>query len=72
LPIYPLLKNKGFDPSHVEALGIAFESALQSLGLTDRSDPLVMIVAKKVIELGQQGERDPDRLRDRALAEIKG
>jgi hypothetical protein len=72
LPIYPLLKNKGFDPAHVEAMGIAFEAALQSLGLTDRADPLVLIVAKKIIELGQQGERNADRLRDRTLAEIKG
>jgi hypothetical protein len=72
VPIYPLLKNRGFEPEQVEAMGKAFEATLRALGLTDRSDPLVMIVARKIIELGQQGERDPQRLQERALAEIRG
>ena len=36
-------------------------------GLVDRTDPLTEIVAKKVIECAQFGERDRARLRDGAL-----
>ena len=70
MPIYRLLERSGFDPEHVSAMSIAFEEALGKLGLKDRADPLCEIVAKKIIELGQRGERDPLRLRDQALAEL--
>jgi hypothetical protein len=35
-------------------MGKAFEETLAILGLVDRADPLVELVAKKVIEIGQQ------------------
>ncbi|MGH6770994.1 MAG: hypothetical protein ACRECO_18455 [Xanthobacteraceae bacterium] len=72
MPIYPLLKDGGFNPTHIEAMGTAFEDVLRTLRLTDRTDPLVMLIAEKIIELGQRGVRDPQQLRDLALAEIKG
>ena len=49
----------------------AFENVLQELGLTDRSDPLCDLVAHKIIQVGQKGERDPERLRDLVLAMIR-
>jgi hypothetical protein len=70
MPIYPLMRDPAFDPDHVGAMGAAFEQALAALGLTDRSDPLCEVVAKKVIELGKQGERDPDRLRDLTIRSL--
>ncbi|MFY9694139.1 MAG: hypothetical protein WA776_02815 [Xanthobacteraceae bacterium] len=35
-----------------------------------RSDPLAEVVAKKVIEIAQTGERDPRQLRRRAFEEL--
>jgi len=70
MPIYPLLRNSAFDPDHARAMGDAFELALNDLGLRDRSDPLVETVAKKIIELGRRGIRDPERLRDQAIREF--
>ena len=67
MPIYRLFQGQGFTPGHIHAMGTAFEEALAKLGLSDRSDPIVEVVAKKIIELGQQGERDPAKLRDRAI-----
>lgn len=64
MPIYPLLENSGFGPEQTKTMGEAFEDALVRLGLTDRTDPLTELVAKKVIEIGQQGERDPKRITD--------
>jgi hypothetical protein len=40
---------------------------LRALRLADRADPATEIIAKKIIELAQQGERDPARLRERAI-----
>jgi hypothetical protein len=48
----------------------AYESALVALQLSDRQDPLTEIVAKKILEIAETGERDPIRLRDRALKEF--
>jgi hypothetical protein len=71
MPIYALLQSQGFDPEHCRAMGVAFEGALQELGLNDRSDPLCTLVAEKIIELGQNGLRDPKRLHELALAAIR-
>src|SRR4051812_6330849 len=64
MPIYRLLETGAFQPEHVKAMVAAFESALVRLGLNDREDPFCDLVARKVVELGQQGEREPGRLCD--------
>jgi len=70
MPIYPLLRQSSFEPEHAQALGVAFESTLAALGLTDRNDRIVSIVAKKIIELGERGLRDPEQLRQQAIREL--
>ena len=70
MPIYPLLRQSSFEPEHAKALGEAFEATLIALGLTNRQDQLVGIVAKKIIELGQRGLRDPVQLREQAIREF--
>ena len=67
MPIRPLLENQGFGPDEIRVLTTAFEDALRTLRLTDRADPVTQIIAKKIIELAQQGERDPIQLRERAI-----
>jgi len=47
-------------------------NSLSSLGLIDRADPLTKVVAEKIIECAQMGERDPVRLRDCALKSLQG
>ena len=63
VPIDRLVKTGTFEPEQVTILGDVFEDVLQALGLADRHDPLTEMVAKKVIELAQTGERDPVRLK---------
>jgi len=48
-------------------MGQAFEETITRLGLVNRDDPIVELVAKKIIELGLQGERDSVKLREQAL-----
>ena len=51
-------------------MGSAFETCLQKLALTDRNDPVAVAIAKKIVELRQRGERDPNRLCQLALSEL--
>ncbi len=63
MPIHRLLEKQAFGPDEIRVLVTAFEGALRTLRLVDRTDPAAETVAKKIIELAQQGERDPERLR---------
>ena len=68
MPIRRFLEgNRSFGPGEIEVLVKAFEDALRELQLNDREDPITLTVAKLIIDLANQGERDPVRLRDRAL-----
>jgi len=67
VPIRPLLKNHAFGPDEIRVLTTAFEDTLRMLRLANRGDPVTEIIARKIIELAQQGERDPVQLRERAI-----
>jgi hypothetical protein len=68
--LYRLLQNSAFGPDEIESLTTAYADALRVLGLVDRTDAITEIVAKKVIEIAQTGERDPLRIRARAIADL--
>jgi hypothetical protein len=51
----------------LEKLTAAFELALSKLRLSDHRDPLAVVLAKFIIELAKEGERDPDALCEGAL-----
>jgi hypothetical protein len=72
MPIRPLLDGGAFSPEDVTALIAAFEDSLRALGLVDRKDPAVVLVAKRIIELAKTGERNPGVLRDQTLASFNG
>lgn len=72
VPIYELLKKrKVFSPEDVEALSNVFEDTLQTLGVVDRKSPITTLVAHRIIELAQTGERDPTRLKQLILDGFK-
>jgi hypothetical protein len=70
MAIYRLLQKSAFGPEEIERMTTAYEDALRILGLTDRADPLTEILAKKIIEIAQTGERDPAKIRAKAVAAI--
>jgi hypothetical protein len=72
MPIHRLLENHAFGPDEIAILTSAFDSALRKLRLADRADPATEVVAKKIIELARQGERDPVRLSDHAVRALSG
>jgi hypothetical protein len=67
MAIYRLLKNGVFGPDEIKVLTTAYEEALRALRLKDRSDPATEVIARRIIELAQRGERDPARLREYAI-----
>ena len=73
LPIRSLLVEEKtfFSPEDITALATAFEDTLRALRLADRNDPIVLMVAKKVIELARQGERNPERLRALVISQFE-
>ena len=71
MPISRINANAAFDPQAVKALAAAYDAACAVLHVVDRADPRTTIVAKKIIEHTQQGERDPIRLRDLVLIELQ-
>jgi hypothetical protein len=70
MAIYGFLQNSGFDPESIRTMTAAYEAARERLGLTDRSDPLTELVARKIIEIAQTGVRDPAALCEKALSAI--
>ncbi len=54
--------NVRFEPEDIENLTSAFELALNKFELADRQDPLTVVLAKLIIELARDGERDPAKL----------
>jgi hypothetical protein len=72
MPIREIIRNDhAFSPEEAKMLVEAFESCLQHLGLTNREDPLTAHVAKIIIQLAKEGERDPAKLCERAEAALK-
>jgi hypothetical protein len=71
MPIRVLLQHDdSFAPDEVEALTAAFDDTLRRLRLAQREDPVTLTVARLIVELAKQGERDPVRLREGALAAL--
>jgi hypothetical protein len=69
MPITRLLQNASFGPDEIRVLVRAFDDALGTLGV-DRNSPVAEALAKKIIKLAQQGERDPRRLRQHAVRSV--
>jgi len=76
MPITPLLKSNGFfDPAATKILTAAFDTAWQMLRTSGnvlaadfRAASTRDLLAKRIIETGSQGERNPLRPADDALA----
>ena len=68
--ITQLFRDTAFDPDTIEALCEAFEKARKSLHDTGQPYIVNEIIAKRIIALAEQGERDPDRLCEESLVAL--
>jgi hypothetical protein len=78
MAILPLLANSAFEPETIETLVSAFETAWQKVEVSGSklASPGYQraaqeIIAKRIIETAQQGERDPRLLADDAVAYLQ-
>jgi hypothetical protein len=56
-----------FGPDEIAVMAAAFEGILCDFRLKDRDDPVVEMIAKLIIELVRNGERDPIKVRKEIL-----
>ena len=70
MAIYRIFKTRVFEPEAIAIMSAAYEDALRVLQLTDREDPITEVVAKKIIDVAELGERDPARICEAALKEL--
>jgi hypothetical protein len=52
-------------------MGVAFEMTRVALGVADGLDDVNEIVAKTIMDLTKEGERNPDLLCERALKSLR-
>ncbi len=71
MPIRAFIRDTSFDPEAVAILNAAYVAVCADLGLSDHTDRATEMIAKKIIELASDGQRDPQRLRAAALASFK-
>jgi hypothetical protein len=69
MPITPYLDGQQFDAETKRVMGVAFEIARAALSL-DQDHPTTAIIARKIIELANAGEINPDLLSEQALASL--
>ena len=67
MAIYRLIARGSFGRQEIEVMTAAYEGALSGLALADHNDPLTVIIAKSIVNVTATGERDPEKIRERAL-----
>ena len=70
-PTTPFLRGQAFDPETIEAMGKAFVTTCEKLGLSERDDALTELVARNIIEFAQRGLKNPTALHFAAMKEFK-
>jgi hypothetical protein len=78
MSIIPLLKQSAFEPEMIEILVSVFETAWQKVEQSDSklASPgykraAQEIIAKRIIEMAQRGERNPSELADDAVTYLE-
>jgi hypothetical protein len=72
MPIRKYIPGATFDPEAIRDMITAFERIRVVLNLENAYDPLVEVVAKKVISLASQGCLDPKEIERRVIADTEG
>jgi hypothetical protein len=71
VPMTSFLNDIRFDRETTRVMGVAFEMTRVALGVADRLDQVNEIVAKTIMDLTKEGERNPDLLCERALKSLR-
>jgi hypothetical protein len=67
--IVPFIRNAVFEPADIKVMSDAYSKAIENICGSGHPNKIVVeIIATRIITLAQGGERNPDRLCERALA----
>ena len=69
MSIYRLLRNAPLGETGY--LIAAYELTLRDLDVVDRNDPRTLIIARKVLEIGESGLNDPAEISRRAVKSLR-
>ena len=69
MPIRKYISGAAFDPETIKVMIVAFNGVQVILNLASPDDPLVEIVAKKVISLASQGMTDSGEIARLVIAD---
>ena len=64
------LKSHNFEPQFVEKLLETFISVCRTLNVSDPADPQSSAIARTLILMAAEGERDPEQLYKRTLSQV--
>jgi hypothetical protein len=72
MPINAVLEEESrggvtFNPYDIRAIVTAFENCLERLKVDDRSSAMGFLIARTIIQLAKEGERDPNRLSESVI-----
>ena len=70
MAIRRILQNMPLLPEDATRLVAAYEAALKALDLADRSDAITEMVARKIIDIGWTGVRDPLQISQLVVADL--
>jgi hypothetical protein len=70
MAIHHLLDSFVFGPEEIQHVVKAYDDALSALGLASRDDPATRLLAEKIIEIARTGERNPIKIRRRAIEKL--
>lgn len=65
-----LLQGSTFEPEAINTIVQAYEATLAKLRLANIEDAVTRLVAEKIIEVAQTGERDPVRICERTIGAL--
>ena len=71
MPIRKYIPGAEFGPEAIKDMMIAFERIRTALNLEDPDDPLIEVVAQKIISVASQGTLDPKEITRLVIADTK-
>ena len=71
MPIRKYIPGATFDPEAIKNMATAFEKLQTILNLKIPHDPLIAVVAKKIVSLASQGISDPAEIERLVIADTE-
>jgi hypothetical protein len=71
MPIRKYIPGATFDPETIKNMATAFEKLQTILKIKISDDPLMAIVAKKIVSLASQGISDPEEIERLVIADTE-